>query len=409
METDSLTRGWKRNLHVIWVAELIAIVGFSVASPFLPYYVQELGVTGPGQVEMWSALLFTGQAITMAIFAPIWGSLADRYGRKLMVERAMFGGAVLLGAMGLVRNVQQLAILRTLQGGVTGTVAAATTLVASTVPRQKSGYALGMLQMAIYSGASVGPLLGGLVADAFGYRAVFWVTGTLLFVAGLSVFFLVEERFEPSQRKEDSSSRSFRQGLALVLGSQALLVIFGTRVVVNFGSRIMRPMLPLFIQSLMSAGGRVASVTGLITGVRAATGALGAVALGRVGDHIGHQRVLVACALGMAALYAPQFFVTTPTQVLILQGAAGIAMGGILASVSATLARLAPEGQQGMVYGLDSSAASVANAVAPMAGAAIAASLGLRFIFPCTAGVFALAALGMIGLSIVRRNQSREL
>ena len=391
MEANSLTRGWKRNLYVIWAAELVAIAGFSVAFPFLPYYVQELGVTDPGQVEMWSALLFTGQAITMAIFAPIWGSLADRYGRKLMVVRAMFGGAVLLGAMGFVRNVQQLAILRALQGCVTGTVPAATTLVASSVPRRRSGYALGMLQMAIYSGASVGPLLGGLVADAFGYRAAFWVTATLLFAAGLCVLFLVKERFEPSRQKEDSLPGGFRQGLALVLGSQALLIMFGARVVMNFGSRIMGPMLPLFVQSLMSAGERVASVTGLITGARAATGALGAVVLGRIGDRIGHRRVLVACALGAAVLYAPQFLVVTPTQLLILQAAAGVAMGGIMASVSATLAQLAPEGRQGVVYGLDSSANSVARAIAPLAGAAIATGLGIRYIFLCAAGVFALA------------------
>jgi DHA1 family multidrug resistance protein-like MFS transporter len=407
MEANSLTRGWKRNLYVIWAAELVAIAGFSVAFPFLPYYVQELGVTDPGQVEMWSALLFSGQAITMAIFAPIWGSLADRYGRKLMVERAMFGGAVLLCAMGFVRNVQQLAILRALQGCVTGTVPAATTLVASSVPRQRSGYALGLLQMAIYSGASVGPLLGGLVADAFGYRAAFWVTATLLFVAGLGVFFLVEERFEPSQQKEDSPAESFWQGLALVLRSRALLVMFGARLVVNFGSRTMAPILPLFVQSLMSAGERVASTTGLITGVRAATGALGAVALGQISDRIGHRQVLIACTLGAAALYAPQFLVTTPTELLILQGAVGVALGGIVASISAMLARLAPKGRQGVVYGVDTSARSVANSIAPMVGAAIASGLGLRFIFLCSAGIFALAALGMAGL-LVKNKESKQ-
>jgi DHA1 family multidrug resistance protein-like MFS transporter len=413
MEDNSLTQSWKRNLYVIWAAELVAIAGFSVAAPFLPYYVQELGVTDPGQVEMWSALLFTGQAITMAIFAPIWGSLADRYGRKLMVVRAMFGGAVLLGAMGFVRNVQQLAILRALQGCVTGTVPAATTLVASSVPRRRSGYALGLLQMAIYSGASVGPLLGGLIADTFGYQAAFWVTATLLFVAGLCVFFLVEERFKPSRRKEGSSAEGsgsaegFRQGLALALRSHALLIMFGTRMVVNFGLRVMAPMLPLFVQSLMPGQERVASVTGLITGARAATGALGAIVMGRIGDRIGHRRVLVACALGAAALYVPQFLVVTPTQLLVLQAAAGVATGGIMASVSATLAQLAPEGRQGVVYGLDSSANSVARAIAPMAGAAIAAGLGIRYIFPCAAGAFALVALGMIGLS-ARTKESKQ-
>lgn len=406
MEADSSTRGWQRNLYVIWVAELVAIAGFNVIMPFLPYYVQQLGVTGLGQVEMWSALLFTGQAITMAIFAPIWGSLADRHGRKLMVERAMFGGAVLLGAMGFVRNVQQLAVLRVLQGCVTGTVPAATTLVASSAPRRRAGYALGLLQMAVYSGASAGPLLGGLVADAFGYQAAFWVTAALLFAAGLGVFFLVEEHFEPSRQKEDSpaeglgtsAAEGFWQGLALVLRSRALLIMFGTRVVMRFGARIVGPMLPLFVQSLMPDGERVASITGLITGVGAAASALGAVTLGRVGDRIGYRRVLVACALGAAVLHIPQFFVNTPTQLLILQGAVGVALGGILASVSATLANLAPEGRQGIVYGLDSSAVSMANAIAPMAGAVIATGLGLRFIFLCAAGIFALAALGTAGL-----------
>ena len=407
MEAHSLTPDWKRNLYVIWVAELVAIAGFTVVMPFLPYYVQELGVTDPEQVAIWSGLLFTGHAVTMAIFAPIWGSLADRYGRKLMVERAMFGGAVLLGAIGLVRNVQQLAILRVLQGCVTGTVPAATTLVASSVPRRRAGYALGLLQMAIYSGASAGPLLGGFVADAFGYQAAFWVTAALLFTAGLSVFFLVEERVKPSRQKEDSPAEGFWQRLALVLRSRALLVMFSIRVVMNFGSGIMAPMLPLFVQSLMPDGERVSSITGLITGVGAATAALGAVALGRVGDRIGHQRVLAACMLGATVLYAPQFLVATPTELLVLQGAVGIALGGILASVSATLANLAPEGRQGVVYGVDASAVSVANTVAPMVGAAIAAGLRLRFIFLCAAGIFALAALGLAG-QLVSNKESKQ-
>jgi DHA1 family multidrug resistance protein-like MFS transporter len=183
--------------------------------------------------------------------------------------------------------------------------------------------------------------------------------------------------------------------------------MFGTRIVMNFGLRIMGPMLPLFVQSLMSAGERVASVTGLITGASAATGALGAVALGRVGDRIGHRRVLVACALGAAVLYAPQFLVVTPTQLLILQATAGVATGGIMASVSAMLAQLAPEGRQGVVYGLDSSANSVARAIAPIAGAAIAAGLGLRYIFISAAGVFALAALGTARL-LVRTKESKR-
>jgi len=395
---------WQRNLYVIWVAEALAIVGFSVVFPFLPYYVQELGATSLKEAEMWSGILFASHAVLMGIFAPIWGSLADRYGRKLMVERAMFGGAVLLTAMGFVRNVPQLLFLRALQGCITGTVAAATTLVASGTPRERAGYALGLLQMAMYGGASVGPLLGGLLADAFGYRAAFWVTGALLLVAGLLVLFLVEEQFDPPAKESRTGSGGLWQGLVLVVRSRALLAVFGVRVIMRLGARIVGPVLPLFIQTLLPVGARVASVSGLISSVSAIASAIAAVVLGRFGDRLGYRRVLLACAMGAALFYVPQFFVTTPTQLLVFQAGVGLAMGGTLAMVSAMLAALAPEGRQGAVYGVDASVVSAANAVGPMLGASLAAGLGLRSVFLCAAAVFGLAALGVASL-VPRRGQ----
>ncbi|MDY7040383.1 MAG: MFS transporter [Chloroflexota bacterium] len=397
---------WQRNLYVIWIAELLSLVGFSVVFPFLPYYVQELGVTDLEEVEMWSGVLLTSHAVLMSIFAPIWGSLADRYGRKLMVERAMFGGAVILAAMGFARNVSQLLVLRALQGCVTGTVAAATTLVASGTPRERTGYALGLLQMAIYGGASVGPVLGGLLADVFGYRAAFFVTGALLLVSGLLVLFLVEEQFDPPAKEDGAESGGLWRGLVLVVRSRALLAVFGVQVIMRLGTRIVTPVLPLFIQTLLPAEGRVASVSGLVTGISYLASAVAAVVLGRFGDRLGYRRVLLACAAGASLLYAPQFFVTAPVQLLVLQSAVGAAMGGTLTTVSAMLAALSPEGRQGAVYGVESSAVSAANAVGPMLGAFCAARFGLRSVFLCSAGVFGLAALGVLAL-VPSQSQSR--
>ncbi len=383
---------WKRNLYVIWAAELAAIVGFSVFMPFLPYYVQDLGVTELHQVELWSGVLFASQAVTMAIFAPIWGSVADRYGRKLMVQRAMFGGAIVISLMGFAQNVWQLAILRAIQGMLTGTIPAATTLVASSTPRERSGYALGLLQTAVWAGASVGPLLGGLVADTWGYRAAFWITGGLLFLAGLTVWHFVHEEFTPPPRDKADPNNGFWHGLRLVIQDGGLMSLFSIRVIVRLALRTLGPVLPLFIQSLLPTSTRVASVTGLISGVSAATSAIGAVTLGRASDRIGYRRVLLICTALTAVLYVPQFFVTNPWQLLALQGAVGLVMSGVLASISALLANLAPEGHQGAVYGVDSSVVSIANAIGPMLGAAVAAALGLRAPFLLTAGALALAA-----------------
>ncbi len=384
---------WKRNLYVIWAAELAAIAGFSVVMPFLPYFVQELGITELHQVELWSGILFASQAVTMALFAPIWGSLADRYGRKLMVQRAMFGGAVILSAMGFVQNVYQLAILRAIQGMLTGTVPAATTLVASSSPRNQSGYALGLLQTAVWAGASVGPLLGGLVADTWGYRAAFWVTGGLLFVAGLMVWRFVEEDFTPPRRDRDKPDSGLWYGLKLVVSNRGLRSVFSIRVIVRLALRTLGPILPLFIQSLVPTSTRVASLAGLVSGVSAATSAVGAVTLGRASDRLGYRRVLLVCCGLTSILYVPQFFVTAPWQLIILQAAVGLVISGVLASISALLANLAPEGRQGAVYGVDTSAVSLANAIGPMLGAVVAASLGLRAPFLLASGALAVAAV----------------
>ena len=384
---------WQRNLYTLWVAELMAIAGFTVVLPFLPYYVQELGVTELEQVEFWSGLLFASKAIAMAIFSPIWGSVADRYGRKLMVERAMFSGAVLMGAMGFAQNVQQLLVLLILQGCLTGTIVAATTLVASSVPRQRSGRALGLLQMAVYSGASAGPLLGGLVADHFGYRVAFVVTGALLFLAGITVAIFVHEEFEPPQREAGSRRGDFWLGVRAVFRSRELLVVLGIELMMRLGTKFMGPLLPLFVQTLVPGETRIASLVGLITGLGAATSAVGAVLLGRAGDRFGYRTVLLTCALGMAVVYVPQFFVTTPVQLLILQAAAGAAMGGGLAAIGALLANLSPEGRQGAVYGLDWSVVSAASGLGPVIGTAVAIGLSLRVPFLFAAGIYGLAAL----------------
>lgn len=396
---------WKANLYAIGLAQLVAIVGFSVAMPILPFYVRELGVQDETQVRIWSGVVFSTQAITMAIFGPIWGAISDRHGRKIMLERAMFGGAILMTLMGLAQNVQQLALLRALQGAVTGVVTAANALVATTAPRERAGYALGMLQMAQYVGASAGPMVGGLVCDTLGYRAAFWITGALLLLAGLVVVIFVQEAFRPAGPgaaaaggERPAIGRDLRRQMALVLGSTPLLIVLGMRVLTRTGARLTGPVLPLLIESLAPAGAQVASLTGLVSGVNAAAGAVGALWLGRLGDRIGSRGILVLCSLASALCYVPQSFVRSSTWLLPLQAVAGLAMGGILASISASLARLSPEGQEGIVYGASGSAMAVANAIGPMTGSALAAWLWLGAPFMFAAAVFVVSTVAAAAL-----------
>ena len=416
----SIFRGstWQRNLAALWVGELIALAGFSVTLPFLPYYVQELGVTGLEQVAFWAGLLTTAQSTSMALVAPLWGSLADRYGRKMMVVRAMFGGAVIICLMGFSRNVYQLTILRAIQGALTGTVSAAMTLVAGGTPPERRGFAIGTLQMATYLGHSVGPLLGGLIADSMGYRMTFWVTSGLLLVAGVLVTALVEERHVPPQAEEEAAARPAvahtaerRQrtrlwdGLVMVLHTQALMAVFGVRVLMRVAARIVGPVTALYVQQLAGPGAKVASLTGTISGFASATGAVGAVVLGRMGDRIGYRRILVFCGTAATILYALQSQVRTPVQFLVLRVLVGAAMGGILGAVSALLAANAPEGRFGAVYGLNTSVVAGAGALAPMLGAALTATWGLSSAFLGAALLYGVATV--VAMIVVPAHRAR--
>jgi DHA1 family multidrug resistance protein-like MFS transporter len=391
---------WRRTLYVMFVAQLMTAVGFSSIFPFLPLYVEDLGTATSLSVELLAGLVFSGQAVTMAIASPFWGMLADRYGRKLMVERSMFGGAVILLLMAFVRSAEELVLLRTIQGLITGTLSAANALVAATTPRENTGYAMGLLQVSLGSGLALGPLIGGVVADLVGYYAAFYVTAALLFLSGLLVLFGVEEDFTPAE-KQDAGTSGFRESWRNILTAPGVAVTYALRFVVDLGRMMIVPIAPLFVAMLLGEGGPVNTFTGLVVAAAAASTTISAIYLGRLGDRVGHRRILVICAFAAALLYLPQSFVATGWQLLALQALVGVALGGIIPAISALLARYTRAGEEGAVYGLDNSIMSAARAVAPLLGAGIALWFGLRATFAGTALVLLVAA----GLAATRLPQ----
>ena len=387
---------WRRTLYTVWFTEFIAIVGFSFVIPFIPYYIQELGVTDRQQVVLWAGLATSLMSVSFAIMAPIWGMLADRHGRKLMVMRATFAGAILMALMGFVTNVQQLVLLRIVQGMFTGTIAAATALVASVVPKQHSGAAIGSLQNAVYLGTSLGPLLGGIVADSLGYRASFWVTGALLLLSGLLLTLLVREDFSPAEDVARSKQTGWGMTAQFLFASGgALLAVLAARILLRAGTQILNPVLPLFVQSLLPLEARVATVTGIITGASAVGSALGSPLIGRWGDQAGHRRLLIASGLMAALFYLPQAFVPNAVWLVFWQLLLGFAIGGTLSTLTALLIQFSPQGREGMVIGLDSSIAGIANAIGPMVGAS-AAGLGLQAPFILSAGMLGVGTLVVV-------------
>lgn len=384
--------GWQRTLAIMFLAQMLSATGFSLIFPFLPLYVQSLGSATGASVELLSGLVFSAQAFTMAIASPFWGSMADRLGRKLMVERAMFGGAIILGLMAFAQSAEQLVLLRAIQGFITGTIAAANALVAAEAPRERMGFAMGLLQVAMWTGVAVGPVLGGTLADLYGFQAPFLITALLLAMAGVVVWRGVDERFHPVERTRTGLGGLLSQW-GCILARRNLSVTYTMRFVGLLGTNMIWPIIPLFVQMLMPAATHVGKITGLIVGMSSAAGTIGAIYLGRKGDKVGQRNVLILTALAGAILLAPQSLVTSVWQLLMLQVAAGLVLGGMAPLLSALLARYSDRGTEGTVYGLDNSVNSAARAVAPMVGTAVAFWFSMRATFLAASASMALAAL----------------
>jgi MFS transporter, DHA1 family, multidrug resistance protein len=374
------------------VGELLSIAGFATSGPILPFFISDLGVSDPLQLKIYVGLIQSLPAISLAVMAPIWGSLADSYGRKPMLLRAMFGGTIVIALQGIVTSPWQLLALRTLQGCLTGTIAAATVLVASVSPREEIGYSLGLLQMAVYLGNSLGPMLGGFVSDAYGHRMTFFATSALLFAGGLIVWRLADEEFEPPANRK-SVLRSLAPDFSPLTSSKVLWALLAVVAADQIAGSIASPFLPLFIKEISPDASRVASNTGLILGLGAITSAIAAVIVGKFSYRIGYQRVLMTCMIGAALFSIPQAFAPDPTTLLALRLASSFFIGGNMPAVNALIAIRTESGKQGSVYGLRTTIASTGGAIGPVIGASIAVGMGYGAVFIATGAILAVAGL----------------
>ncbi len=373
------------------------MLAFGFILPFLPLYLREIGVTPDSAVVFWSGALVTSTGISLAIFSPIWGALADRHGRKLMVLRSLLVGGVIIALMGLVQNVGQFLVLRILQGVFTGTIAASTALVASIVPRDRIAASMGQLQTSVYVGIAAGPVLGGLIAQAVGIRGTFFVAGAMLVASGLLVWQFVHEHFTPPSL---TKRPGFFETLGIGLRSRTLLPLMVTLLVLQLSTAIVLPILPLYVERLSSATDPVKLYAGLAYGATAVFSALAAVSYSRLVDRNGYRRILIYACFGAGLFYLPQAFAQNIGEFLLLRAGLGIFFGVLIPATNAIVGLSTPPELRGSAYGLTNSATAVGTAVGPLLGSTLAASLGYPSVFIATAGL--LAVLGLWVIALVR-------
>lgn len=382
---------WKRDLYILVIAQTFTSMGFSIIFPFLPFYIKELDSVSGLSIEALSGLVFSSQALAMALISPVWGVFADRYGRKLMVVRAMIGGAITVFLMGFVETAEQLIFLRICQGLLSGVISATSALAASFTPREKSGFSMGTLQVGVWSGVALGPLMGGVLADILGFRSTFFITGLLLFASGIAVFICVHENSENNNIKSVKIGTLFSDWKEMLF-QKKILVVYVLRFLSSIANNMLLPILPLFLTSLITSKEKLGTLTGCVVGASSITSIAGGFLMARISDKIGNRRIVLSASFTAALFFIPQSFVSAYWQLIILNLLSGFCMGALTPSLSAMLAKGSQCGTEGSVYGFDNSIVAAGRAIAPLAGSIIAVHFNYRLTFVATGIVFLIMA-----------------
>ena len=395
---------WRVNLISVWFGCFFTGLAISQILPFLPLYISQLGVTSHEALSMWSGLTFSVTFLISAIVSPMWGSLADRKGRKLMLLRASLGMAIAILLQAFATNVWQLFLLRGVMGLTSGYIPNAMALVASQVPRERSGWALSTLSTAQISGVIGGPLMGGFIADHVGLRAVFCITAALLVVSFLVTLFLIKEGVRPTIKK---SERLSGKAVFASLSHPALVIsLFFTTMVIQLCNGSIGPILALFIKSMVPDSSNIAFLSGLIASVPGISALISAPRLGKLGDRIGTERILMATLIFAVVLFFAMSWVTTPLQLGVLRFLLGFADGAMLPAVQTLLVKYSSEQITGRIFGYNQSFMYLGNVAGPLMGATVSAMAGFRWVFIATASIV-LINIWQLAIALRRRRLAR--
>lgn len=374
------------------VAQIASELGFSFALPFTPLYIQQLGVTDLNEVGLWSGSIAGVFAIFMGGMAPIWGIVADRFGHRMMIQRAFFGAGAAIGLISIVQSPEQLLILRAFHGIFTGVVTAIATMVSLTAPRHHLGTALGMIQATQFLGASLGPLLGGAFADRFGLRAAFAGTGVILVSTGLLVTFLVQETKREHRRPGATAAASSEERGRHSLFRRDVIAVVGLMAMTRFAMFAPQPFLPLFVQQLVDSEEGLATTVGIVLAATGVASTISALLIGRVNQRFGQRRALIGC-LSLAAVFsALHAGVGSVWQLIVLRTALGLAQGGTGPAIQSLLIDATPPERRGAAFGLVTMANSAGSGGGPVIGSAVMSAFGIQAVFLSTAPAFGLTA-----------------
>lgn len=373
---------WKRNLYIAWAGCFFTGASFSLVMPFIPVYIEQLGAPA-SRVEFYSGLAISLTALASAMIAPLWGSLADRKGRKLMMVRAAAGMTMTMGALAFVPNVFWLLVMRFMTGVLSGYVPNATAMIASQAPPEKNGWAIGTLATGTVAGSLIAPMIGGYMAEHFGMENVFLITGGVLLITTILTIFFVQEDFTPVEKKDVISTKEL---LGKIKNPTILYGLFTTTLILQLGMTSISPILTLYIRELGGNVSNILFVSGMIVSVSGVSAFVSSPILGKVGDRFGNQNVLLGGLILFLMCILPMAFVQTPFQLGVCRFLMGFSTGALMPSINSIISKLTPKEGVSRIFSYNQMCQNFGQVLGPIVGSTIASGFGYSSVFIATAG-----------------------
>lgn len=381
---------WKKNLWILLFGTFLTGIAFSEVIPFQPLYISELGTFSKSELSLWSGVVYASSFVVVIFTSAMWGRFADRHGRKRMVLQTSFGSAVTLFLMAFCTNVWQLLILKCLQGFFDGVIPNSIALVATSTPRNKTGYALSWLSTGYTSGFLVGPIFGGFLVKILSIRVSFIVTGMLLFLFFLLTYFFVEEHFKPDLSKIKEKKESFVQILRGFPNTHFIVWMLIISIALQIMNNSINPLITLYVKELMENSGNVSVVSGIVAAMPGIGMVLVSPWFGKFGDKYGTNKILTLGFILAVLFIFPQGFAPTVLFFGVFRFLTGVSNAAIFPSVQTLLAKGTPAESTGMAFSLNQGAQAVGICIGSLMGSIISSIWDYNVVFYVSALVVLL-------------------
>ncbi|WP_337969577.1 MFS transporter [Virgibacillus salexigens] len=380
----------------MWFANFFIAGSMTMVLPFISLYIESMGNFSDSYVQNWSGWIFAITFVTAFIFSPIWGRIGDKYGRKkiLIFSAAGIGISILL--MGFATTVWQLFLLRLVMGVATGFIPMSQAFISTQTPKHIAGRVLGTLQTGSITGTLMGPLLGGTLADAFGYSNTFkWVSITVFISAIIVILGVKELHLKLSEDEQDEQSYTRKQVIQHIITNPVLLVVMLISTLVQVAHFSIQPILSLFVADIHGPE-NIAFFAGIAFSAAGLGNLLMTRKWGRIGDKTGYIKVLIFLLFTAGIVYFPGAFVTNIWQLVVLRFLLGISIGGIIPVRIAYIRQTAPLSMQGEVLGYNTSLRFLGNIIGPALGGMLSGFFGFSAVFFVTSALLILSGLIML-------------